>query len=84
MAVAMPLRTYLVVLDPEPDGSAWNVSVPSLPGCFTFGATKAEALERAQEAIRCHIEGLLIDGEPVPEPDRATSESAIITVRAPA
>lgn len=81
MAVAMPLRTYRIVLDPEPDGSAWNVSVPSLPGCFTFGATQAEAIERAEEAIRCHIKGLVADREPVPSPD---SDFPMVTVLAPA
>ena len=81
MAVAMPLRTYRILLDPEPDGSAWNVSVPSLPGCFTFGATQAEAIERAQEAIRCHIKGLVADREPVPPPD---SDFPMVTVLAPA
>jgi len=81
MAVAMPLRTYRIVLEPEPDGSAWNVTVPSLPGCFTFGATQAEAIERAEEAIRCHIKGLLADREPVPPPD---SDFSMVTVWAPA
>ena len=60
------MRTYRIVLDPEPDGSAWNVSVPSLPGCFTFGVTQAEAIERAEEAIRCHIKGLVADRELAP------------------
>ena len=79
MAVAMPLRTYRIVLDPEPDGSAWNVSVPSLPGCFTFGATQAEAIERAEEAIRCHIKGLVADREPVPPPDSAFPMVTVLT-----
>ena len=79
MAVAMPLRTYRVVLEPESDGSAWNVSVPALPGCLTFGATPTEALERAEEAIRCHIKGLVADGEPVPPPD---SDTPMVTVLA--
>ena len=41
--------------------------VPSLPGCDTQGATREEALENVKEAIECYIEGLIIDGEPVPE-----------------
>ena len=70
MAVTVPqLRTYRVALDPEPDGSAWNVSVPALAGCFTYGRTPAEALERAQEAIAGYLEALAKRGEPIPPPD---------------
>ena len=82
MAATVPhLRTYRVVLEPEPDGSTWSVTVPVLPGCFTFGATQVQALERAEEAIRCHIKGLLADRQPVPPPD---SLSPMVTVVTPA
>ena len=40
--------------------------VPDLPGCFSAGDTLDEAIEPAREAIACHIEGLLMDGEPIP------------------
>jgi antitoxin HicB len=60
-------RTYTVLLEPEPDGSAWNVRVPALPGCFTYGRTREEALARAQEAIAVYIESLEADGLPIPE-----------------
>ena len=48
-------------------GSGYGVTVPDLPGCFSAGDTLEEAIESAQEAIACHIEGLFLDGEPVPE-----------------
>lgn len=67
MAVAMPLRTYRVVLHQDPGSTAWWVTVPALPGCFTQGDTRDQALERAKDAIACHIAGLVADGEPVPE-----------------
>ena len=47
--------------------SGYGVTVPDLPGCFSAGDTLEEAIESAQEAVACHIEGLLMDGEPVPE-----------------
>jgi antitoxin HicB len=34
------------------------VTVPTLPGCHTYGATKAEALARAEEAIQGFVETL--------------------------
>ncbi|MDQ3701908.1 MAG: type II toxin-antitoxin system HicB family antitoxin [Chloroflexota bacterium] len=66
-------RTYTVLLIPDEGGYA--VEVPALPGCFTQGATRAEALANAREAIRVHIRGLEKDGEPVPvETERPATE----------
>ena len=60
------MARYTVVIDPEPDGSAHNVSVPALPGCYTWGETIEEALRMAREAIASHIAALTDLGEPVP------------------
>jgi len=49
----------------------FQVTVPSLPGLITFGRTEDEALEMAQDAIRCHIDGLKKDGEEVPSESAA-------------
>jgi HicB_like antitoxin of bacterial toxin-antitoxin system len=38
--------------------SGYQVTVPSLPGLITFGRTRSEAWVMAEDAIRCHIEGL--------------------------
>lgn len=46
--------------------SDFGVIVPDLPGCFSAGSTIEEAISNAHEAIECHIEGLLLDGEPIP------------------
>ena len=51
------MRRYTVVLTPEPDGTAYNVTVPVLPGCFTWGATVEEALAMARDAIVTYLEG---------------------------
>jgi predicted RNase H-like HicB family nuclease len=48
--------------------SDYGVAVPDLPGCFSAGGTVDEALNQVTEAIECHIEGLLFDGEPIPPP----------------
>lgn len=58
--------TYTVLLRKEPEGS-YTVVVPALPGCLTEGRTIPEALEMAREAIECHLESLLQDGEPIPD-----------------
>ncbi|MBA2277727.1 MAG: type II toxin-antitoxin system HicB family antitoxin, partial [Chloroflexia bacterium] len=41
---------YTVVVTPEPDGSAFNVTVPALPSCFTWGKSVEEDLIHAREA----------------------------------
>ncbi|MGL5872803.1 MAG: type II toxin-antitoxin system HicB family antitoxin [Xenococcaceae cyanobacterium] len=58
---------YPVVLHKDPE-TAYGVTVPDLPGCFSAGDTVDEALLNSIEAIECHIESLLIDGEEIPSP----------------
>jgi len=43
------------------------VTVPDLPGCFSAGDTLEDAMTQAVEAIECHLEGLLFDGDVIPE-----------------
>lgn len=58
---------YPVIIHKE-HGTAYGVTVPDLPGCFSAGDTADDALTQAIEAIECHIEGLLMDGEMIPKP----------------
>ena len=58
---------YPIVIHKEKD-SDYGVIVPDLPGCYSAGTTLDEAIENAREAIECHLEGLLLDGEPIPAP----------------
>ena len=41
---------FNVTIDRDEDG-AWVVECPSIPGCVSQGATRAEALKNVQEAI---------------------------------
>lgn len=59
-------RNYPIVIHRDPD-TDYCVTVPDLPGCITAGDTLDDAQNQALEAIQCHIEGILLDGEPVPE-----------------
>ena len=58
---------YPVVIFKDPD-SIYGIVVPDLPGCITAADTVEQVLTRAVEAIKCHLSGMLIDGEPIPEP----------------
>ena len=58
---------YPIVIHKD-SGSDYGVTFPDLPGCFSAGSTIEEAINMAQEAAECHIEGILIDSEPIPTP----------------
>jgi predicted RNase H-like HicB family nuclease len=48
--------------------SDFGVSFPDFPGCVTAGKTLDEARLLASEALAFHIEGMIEDGEAIPEP----------------
>lgn len=56
---------YPIFIHKDKD-SDFGVIVPDLPGCFSAGSTIEEAVANAQEAIELHIEGLLLDNDPIP------------------
>ncbi len=58
---------YPVVIHKDED-SDYGVTIPDLPGCFSAGETFDEALEMAREAAELYLEGLLEEGETMPEP----------------
>ena len=64
----MKHRKYLVVIERAEDGS-YSAYVPDLPGCVACGLdSPKQAKGLIREAIEVHIEGLIEDGQPVPEP----------------
>ncbi|HEY0395315.1 MAG TPA: type II toxin-antitoxin system HicB family antitoxin [Candidatus Elarobacter sp.] len=75
---------YRVILEPEPDKSAYNVLVPAFPAAHTWGATVAEALDNAREIIELEIEDRTARGEPVPPSDVETLVLETVTVTLPA
>ena len=61
----MKVLNYRILLRKEPEGG-YTVTVPSLPGCVTYGATLEEARAMAKEAVELHLESLRAHGEEVP------------------
>ena len=57
---------FPVVLHKDAD-SDYGVTFPDVAGCFTAGASVSEALENAQEALALHFEGLVADGDALPQ-----------------
>lgn len=58
---------YRVLIERDEDG-VYVAEVPSLPGCVSQGATRAEALENVKEAIAGYLESLEERGDPIPPP----------------
>jgi predicted RNase H-like HicB family nuclease len=67
---------YPVVFTPTDKG--YDVSVPDLPGCFSFGATQAEAEEMARDAISMWLCDAEDRGERIPQPGSVSSPDAIV------
>lgn len=58
---------YPIVIHKD-SNTDFGVTVPDVPGCFSAGETMDEAIAMAEEAIACHLEGMLMDGEAIPVP----------------
>jgi predicted RNase H-like HicB family nuclease len=65
---------YIGLIHKDP-GSDYGVSFPDLPGLITVGKDLDDARAMAEEALTFHIEGLIEDGEAIPE---ASSLEAIM------
>ncbi len=59
------IKSYRILLRNEPEGG-YTVTVPSLPGCVTYGESIEEATEMAKEAIELYLESLKAHNEEIP------------------
>lgn len=78
----MSRQTYTILITPEPDDSGYNVTVPALPGCLTFGTTVEEAMTMARDAIGLWLESLAAHGETIPVETKAPY-LAVVAVNIP-
>ncbi len=77
----MKVLSYRILLRPEPEGG-YTVTVPSLPGCITYGQTVDEARRMAEEAIELYLETLREDGDEVPSDDQTLEYTLLVPTRA--
>lgn len=59
------IYSFRTVIEPEDDGG-YHGYVPLLVGLHTQGDSLKEVKTNLREAIKCHIEGLLLDNEEIP------------------
>ena len=71
------VRACLVIY--EKDWLSWGAYVPDLPACVAAADTREEVETLIRDAIRFHIEGLRLHGEPIPE---ATTDAGRVRVAA--
>lgn len=58
---------YVAFIHKDPD-SAYGVSFPDMPGCFSAGDTLDEATRNATNGLASYVRWLESDGDPVPSP----------------
>jgi excisionase family DNA binding protein len=58
----------VVLLPDEEEPTVYNVTVPDMDGCLTFGEGIIDALNMADDALKTHVAALLKHGDPIPEP----------------
>jgi predicted RNase H-like HicB family nuclease len=85
------MADYIALIHKEP-ASDYGVSFPDFPGCVTAGTTLDGARREAAEALALHIDGMIEDGEAIPDPssledvmaERENREAVACLVQAPA
>lgn len=84
------MTVYLALIHKD-KRSDFGVSFPDFPGCITAGRTLDEARRMAEEALTLHVEGMIEDGDALPEPasleaimaDRANRGAVVVVVEVP-
>ena len=57
---------YKIVIEPDHEHGGYVVHCPALPGCYSQGDTRDEAIANIREAIEAYIESLKKDNLPIP------------------
>ncbi|MFN4206322.1 MAG: type II toxin-antitoxin system HicB family antitoxin [Agrobacterium albertimagni] len=61
------MQNFIGLIHKDPD-SDYGVSFPDFPGIGTAGTDLDDARRMAEEALAFHVEGMIEDGEAIPEP----------------
>ena len=59
------MERFLIVI--EKANGNYSAYCPDLPGCVATGKTREEVMQRMEEAIKMHLEGMREDNLPLPE-----------------
>ena len=59
------MKKFLIVV--EETATGYSAYSPDVPGCVATGRTRQEVEQNMREAIEFHLEGLRLEGLPMPE-----------------
>lgn len=66
----MKYYSFEIVIEKEPDDAGYLAYSPTLPGCFSNGATIEEAKRNIREAVQQHVASLKSHGQPIVQHER--------------
>jgi len=66
----MQFYTFEIVIEKEPEDAGYFAYSPTLPGCFSNGATIEEAKRNIRDAIQQHVAGLKAHGQTIAQQER--------------
>ena len=61
------MKPFIAIVHKEPD-SAYGMSFPDAPGCFSAADEIDDLFAKAGEALALWADGMLEDGDPLPKP----------------
>ena len=70
---------YRFLVITEKANGSYSAYSPDLPGCVAAGDTREETKLIMRDAMRLHLQGLIEDGDPVPESD-ASAEYVVVSL----
>ncbi len=72
-------HTFKILIHKEPEGQ-YTATVPTLPGCITYGESVEHAIEMVKEAISLYVEELTDRGEAISNDNETLEYSLNIAV----
>jgi predicted RNase H-like HicB family nuclease len=73
----MRFYTFEIVVEKEPEDPGYLAYSPTLPGCFSNGASIEEAKRHIREAIQQHVASLLEHDQVVPQNENLVHVEAL-------
>lgn len=64
------MAKHIVLALIHEENGIFGISFPDYPGCVSGGASMDEAVSKGHQALGFHLQGMVDDGDEVPEPSK--------------